>query len=183
MNQNATQQEQLFPKNVQTLSPDTPNSPPDFFLLNNWRPEQVIIDLLETIRDSVNEATDWKKRCHAMVNKYGVFLENSWPDGNDYPYCPHFASEEFTKAWGEWVLYRRGVKKKPLKPFTIKRQLNLLSTMSTADAIQSINRSMDCQWDGLFPVKKGGSVKASQMAGRMQHAGKTMKETEVPQEW
>jgi len=60
----------------------------------------------------------------------------------------------FLKTFDEWIEYRKTVLKKPLNPFTIDRQLKKLSAWGPERAIESINNSMDNQYQGLFEPKQ-----------------------------
>lgn len=64
---------------------------------------------------------------------------------------PH--GEKFRDAWEEWVEYRRVERKKPLGPFSIKRQLKILTEISEENAIATIDKAINSGWQGLFPDK------------------------------
>ncbi len=63
------------------------------------------------------------------------------------PPLPH--GEEFAKAWGSWVEYRKELKK-PLTITSIREQLRFLSEQTEHDAITSIQQSIRSGWLGLF---------------------------------
>ncbi len=63
-----------------------------------------------------------------------------------------FASPEFAAAWSDWVAYRRE-RKRLLTNATIKKQLSDLKEWGEAAAIESIETSIRCGWQGLFPPK------------------------------
>ena len=94
------------------------------------------------------------KRNNNKVDIYDLFKE-VFPNDN----------VEFGKAWGEWVEYRKQIKKK-LTPLSAKKQLEFLK--GQPDPIKCINQSIQNQWQGLFEVKDGtaknntskGSVKS-----------------------
>jgi hypothetical protein len=60
---------------------------------------------------------------------------------------------EFLKVWNEWIQYRTEIRKK-LTPSTVHRQLTTLSKLSVTEAIQTIEKSIENGWQGLFPDKK-----------------------------
>jgi hypothetical protein len=64
---------------------------------------------------------------------------------------PH--SENFAKAWGEWINYRAKTKKK-LSAFAQEKQLKLLAGLTEQEAVECINRSISNDWQGLFPEKR-----------------------------
>jgi hypothetical protein len=64
---------------------------------------------------------------------------------------PH--SENFAKAWGEWINYRAKTKKK-LSAFAQEKQLKLLAVITEQEAVECINRSIANDWQGLFPEKR-----------------------------
>lgn len=64
-----------------------------------------------------------------------------------------FASAEFKSSWEDWTKHREWMKE-PLSPMAVKRQLKFLSFLSEADAIRSIDNSINNNWTGLFEPKK-----------------------------
>ena len=83
-----------------------------------------------------------KKRVakHRFANAYNI----------DLPECLN--NENFRKAWKDWVQFRKEVNK-PLTPLSISRQINLL-VQYPEDSVEIINQSINCSWQGLFPLKK-----------------------------
>lgn len=64
-----------------------------------------------------------------------------------------FSSEEFKKAWAEWIDYRKEMKK-PLKPKSIKAQWKQFVLWGEAGCIESIAQSIRSGWQGLFPPRQ-----------------------------
>ena len=64
----------------------------------------------------------------------------------------------FRKVWEEWVNYRSKTKKK-LSGFAKDKQLQMLSALTEADAIATIERSIANDWQGLFPENAKGNSK------------------------
>lgn len=59
--------------------------------------------------------------------------------------------------WEEWIVHRRH-KKWPVDPTTLGKQLKLLARLSTEDQIDSIDKSINAGWQGLFePKRQNGS--------------------------
>lgn len=56
----------------------------------------------------------------------------------------------FSEAWAEWVKYRKG-KKKPISEMAFKKQMESLLTYP--DPVASIEKSIENDYQGLFPVK------------------------------
>ena len=75
------------------------------------------------------------------------------PQGESLP----FDSKDFRSCWDEWLSYCKS-KRKTLPPTTVKRQLAKLGKMSEADAIASLEQSMENNWTGLFEPKRNGQV-------------------------
>jgi hypothetical protein len=66
----------------------------------------------------------------------------------------------FTEVWAEWVEFRRGELKKPLKPSSIKTQLKML--LDDPDPVGCIERSISAGYQGLFPsVKKNAPTQTT----------------------
>jgi hypothetical protein len=63
-------------------------------------------------------------------------------------------NEDFKKAWGDWIQYKKESKYK-LTTISIKKQLNMLSK-NPEDAIAIIEKSIINGWKGLFPFDEKG---------------------------
>lgn len=61
-----------------------------------------------------------------------------------------FVSDEFSHAWNEWQTYLKQKRKTPTE-LTTKKQINQLKKLNEKDAIETINRSIQNGWQGLFP--------------------------------
>lgn len=75
-----------------------------------------------------------------------------WVEDKDIGEMP-FSSEEFKKAWAEWIDYRKELKK-PLKPKSIKAQWKQFVLWGEAGCIESIAQSIRSGWQGLFPPRQ-----------------------------
>lgn len=75
-----------------------------------------------------------------------------WAEDKDIGPMP-FSSEEFKKAWAEWIDYRKELKK-PLKPKSIKAQWKQFVLWGEAGCIESIAQSIRSGWQGLFPPRQ-----------------------------
>ncbi|MFH1745469.1 MAG: hypothetical protein ABIG44_00330 [Planctomycetota bacterium] len=62
-------------------------------------------------------------------------------------------TSEFRKAWGEWEAYRKEMRK-PLTESTIKRQIGKLEKLGHDTAIETIERSIEHGWTGLFELDR-----------------------------
>jgi len=60
----------------------------------------------------------------------------------------------FAKAWSEWGVFRKEIKKK-LTPSTESKQLKKLGSMTESQAIASIDQSIEKGWAGLFDTDSG----------------------------
>lgn len=72
---------------------------------------------------------------------------------------------DFLKAWGEWLQYRRSIKK-PLTALSQEKLLATLNGMGKEKAIESINASIANGWQGLFEIReeRGKSAKAREVS-------------------
>lgn len=88
--------------------------------------------------------------CDASVKKEKSVNEVEIPTNLNTP--------EFLQAWKEWQSYRRQTRK-TLTAFSIKKQLEFLSSIGVVDAVISINESIKNGYTGLFPVKQAARNK------------------------
>jgi biotin operon repressor len=77
------------------------------------------------------------------------------PDRPVAPATPLPHGPRFAHAWGEWVQFRKEIKK-PMPPTTVAMQLKSLASLSEVDACDCIATSMRHGWTGLFPDKYKG---------------------------
>lgn len=75
-----------------------------------------------------------------------------WAEDKDIGAMP-FSSDEFKKAWAEWIDYRKEIKK-ALKPKSIKAQWKQFVLWGEAGCIESIQQSIRSGWQGLFPPRQ-----------------------------
>lgn len=66
---------------------------------------------------------------------------------------PH-TSDAFKSEWLDWLEYRKKELKVPLGPIGAKKQFKLLASWDEATAIASLEQSMRCGYQGLFPPAK-----------------------------
>lgn len=66
-----------------------------------------------------------------------------------------------TKAWDEWVDYRKKVRRKPVSAFAANRQFKMLLKYSEEDQQKIIDHSMDNDYQGLFELKGGQNERYS----------------------
>jgi phage replication O-like protein O len=85
------------------------------------------------------------KNCDASVKTAKSVNNVEIPDKLNTP--------EFLAAWEEWQTYRKQ-KRQTLTAFTIKKQLEFLSSIGVQDAVISINESIKNGYTGLFKVKQ-----------------------------
>lgn len=60
-----------------------------------------------------------------------------------------FDSPAFLQAWGEWVTYRKQIRKK-LAPLSVSKQLKFLAALGECRAIETIEHAITKGWTGLF---------------------------------
>lgn len=62
-----------------------------------------------------------------------------------------------TEAWALWVEYRKTIVKKPLNP---KNYVNTMRGLQRfgADQMAVVQRSMEKEWQGLFPLPKDAAM-------------------------
>lgn len=75
-----------------------------------------------------------------------------WAEDKEIGPMP-FSSDEFKKAWAEWIDYRKEMKK-ALKPKSIKMQWKQFVLWGEAGCIESISQSIRSGWQGLFPPRQ-----------------------------
>lgn len=66
------------------------------------------------------------------------------------PLPESLANPRFTKAWCEWCEYRSS-KRKKLSAKACEKQLEQLAKVGVGAAIAAIEKSIACDWQGLFP--------------------------------
>lgn len=91
-----------------------------------------------------------EKNCDVSVKTTKSENEVKIPDKLNTP--------EFLQAWEEWQTYRKQ-KRQTLTAFSIKKQLEFLSSIGAKDAVISINESIKNGYTGLFPVKQAARNK------------------------
>lgn len=67
---------------------------------------------------------------------------------------PKMNNEKFLKAYSEWVEFRAKFKKPIKTELAVRKQLTFLSEQP--DPIAVINKSIESEWTGLFPIKHNG---------------------------
>ena len=77
-----------------------------------------------------------------------------------------FLSDEFAEAWADWQTYLKQKRKTPTQ-LTTTKQLNQLKKLNEKDAIETINRSIQNGWQGLFPSNE----KHNKLTGRANSGG------------
>lgn len=73
---------------------------------------------------------------------------------------PALASENFRQAWDRWGQFRKETKHK-LTPSTEEKQLKKLAAWGEAQAIASIEQSIEQGWQGLFEPRANGKPKVA----------------------
>lgn len=74
----------------------------------------------------------------------GLFLE-FLPSSLDAP--------SFIEKWKEWVAYRRKEAKKAITATSAQKQFKQMEKIGVAGAINAMEESMACGWQGVFPKK------------------------------
>lgn len=70
--------------------------------------------------------------------------------------------------WDEWISHRRR-KKWPVDPTTLGKQLKLLARLTTEEQIDSIEKSINAGWQGLFePKRQNGTGHKTKFARTME---------------
>lgn len=68
--------------------------------------------------------------------------------------CPEvLATNEFRKAWDEYVIYRKSMKFKPLRPTIIQKAWDMMASWGHDVAIESMNNTIRNGWQGMFEPK------------------------------
>jgi hypothetical protein len=87
--------------------------------------------------------------------------ENKSASHSSPPIPPELDTDQFRRAWGEWLTYRSG-RRLSCRPETLQKQLAFLAALGSATpAIACIDQSIRNGWQGLFPVddKKHSNTK------------------------
>lgn len=79
-----------------------------------------------------------------------------WAEDKEIGPMP-FSSDEFKKAWADWIDYRKEMKK-PLKPKSIKAQWKQFVLWGEAGCVESIRQSILSGWQGLFPPRNNNQA-------------------------
>ena len=91
----------------------------------------------------------------------------------DLPPAP-LNTPEFIAKWEEYVSYRKAARLKALLPESVRAQWKSLAEHGLAVAIKTIDRTIACGWQGLFPDRT-----AKDMAGHNGHQ-KTPQRRDAP---
>lgn len=62
-------------------------------------------------------------------------------------------TEDFKKAWSEWIPFRIQLKEVKNYNLTFQKQLSILEKMGPSLAIEALNNSIQNEWQGVFPPK------------------------------
>ena len=82
-----------------------------------------------------------------------------------------FPSEKFKTTWEEWLIYLKQKRKTPTL-LTQQKQLKFLEPMGEIKAIESVNRSIQNGWQGLFEPKDEAEMKTQAEKIRAQNMKK-----------
>jgi len=83
---------------------------------------------------------------------------NKRADALDLP--DNLKNDAFLNAWKDWLAYRRE-RRLSTKPMTLRRQAEMLSRHTVADACAIIEQSITQGWQGLFELKGQAQKTAS----------------------
>lgn len=73
---------------------------------------------------------------------------------------------EFRQAWELWLAYRKERRLAAYKPIGLARQLNALAAFGPQSAIEAIERSIQQNYQGLFPKPVLEPARASGRPGK-----------------
>lgn len=80
----------------------------------------------------------------------------------------HFHESLPRANWDEWIAHRRR-KKWPVDPTTLGKQLKLLARLTAEEQVDSIEKSINAGWQGLFePKRQNGSGHKTKFARTME---------------
>ena len=86
------------------------------------------------------------------ASSYSQKSQNKNQKETEVPIPDSLNTEEFIKAWSEWIAFRKEIKKK-MTPTIQEKQLKKLSEYSPGVAAAMLEQSMVNGWTGLFPIK------------------------------
>ena len=111
-------------------------------------------ELLQSLSEPYQEKE--KADCIVSASEYESAFESEYEsDENkkmDVVIPDHLNTPEFITKWGEWVVFRKEIKKK-MTPTIQEKQLKKLSEYSPGVAAAMLEQSMVNGWTGLFPIK------------------------------
>lgn len=70
------------------------------------------------------------------------------------PIPPELQNTDFVEKWTEWLDYRKRTKRKAVSDRAAALQLKKLAAVGVKRAIATIERSIENDWQGLFPEKE-----------------------------
>jgi hypothetical protein len=79
------------------------------------------------------------------------------PTHSQIPEFEIFDTPELKEKWGDWITYRQENGKKPYVPSSLKgafSELRKLATGKQETMIDIIQQSINCQWEGFWPLKE-----------------------------
>ena len=88
-----------------------------------------------------------------------------------------FDTTEFLEAWSEWEQHRKETGK-PLTALAVKKQIKQLAPLTVADAIATIEQSIQAGWAGLFPDSRRNGTPRDNCDGIRKFAERKSREGE-----
>lgn len=118
-----------------------------------WITTPPIDENVKTYPQKDQEGLDKKVKHNNTENN----TNNKREDEVEKPY----KSEYFTKAWEEWILYRKERKMPKYAPRGLRQTFKNIVNLSGGNevvAVKILEQSMANNWQGLFPLKNIGKV-------------------------
>jgi hypothetical protein len=102
-------------------------------------------------------------------NKGGAGVEKKPPDFLEAAPLTLTEVSGFAEAWAEWVGFRSSDLKKPISKLSAKKQFKFLAEQPNPVAV--IDRSIENGWQGLFPIKEQGYLRANEIIANPKRTG------------
>lgn len=103
----------------------------------------------ESRRNNLKSEIHTDSHMKPHMSKHMVIVNEIVNDNKIY----NESSNEFKKAFFEFMMYRIEIKKPYKSTKSLEGQINELKKFNDATAIAMINQSINNQWQGIFPLK------------------------------
>jgi len=137
------------------------------------------INKIKQLRSDYVEATKTYKAEDNTI-QYNKIDHNTKEDNKDDNYFTLFKgtsldNSKFRETWLEWVSFRKTEMKKKLTPTAAKKQAKLLCQYDVPTAVQMLDKSMNGNYLGVFPLNDKKQPKKSEQSMQAGYCPKDLK--------